>query len=70
MGVGSRRESTWDRQGVGDMLSHGRRVRERNFVCSQYLALVSAALSFDTNIFPSVSCDSFLLLLYACFDYS
>lgn len=55
---------------MGDVVSHGKRVRERNFVCSQYLALVSAALPFGTNIFISVSCNSFLLLLYACFDYS
>lgn len=57
-------------QGVGNGVSHGRRARERNFVCSQYLASVCELLSFDKNIFTSVSSDSFLLLLYASFDYS
>jgi len=70
MEAGSGGEHTWGGQGVGDVVSHGRRPRDRNFVCSQYLAFVSAALSFGTNVFVSISCDSFLLRLYARFDYS
>lgn len=50
------------RQGVGDMVSCGRKARERSFVCSQCLALLSSVLSFITNISLSVCCDSFLLL--------
>lgn len=43
---------------------HKKRARKRNFVCSQYLALVSALLSFGTNVFISVSCDVFLVFRY------
>lgn len=61
--MGSGGESSWGGQSVRVVANHGRRARERNFVCLQDLASVSAPLPFSTNIFVSVFCESFLLLL-------
>lgn len=49
-------------QGLGDMVSHGKKARKRSFVCSQSLGSLSSVLSFVTRIFLSVCCDNFLLL--------